>query len=521
MNITMLPINKLHYHPNNPRTDLGDVTEIADSMKVMGVLQNLVVVPYTSTDFPTITIENGDGSDDFVIVAGHRRKKAGHQANLTELPCMISNMSLSEQISTMLIENLQRNSLTTYQESKAIQMMLDLGNTVESIAEKTGFSKSMVEKRAKLAVFDPAAFAATEARNETIPMDHYLKAAKLEDAEERNKLLASVGTKDFDWELKAAKTRIKSKSLRIEQMKLLASFAKPVAAKEADFAFIRGIYSSTEVKDIKVPEDAKTREYFYVEEKSGSISLYRRKSADEISSDEEQKKFAADQDANNTQLKEAAKRSFELRVEFVEKLTAAFIKKRFAAIAPHLAAYLRGQSLNGYELYAFDHDLASKLLGVTMSEENPKVICEADLKEVARKYPERTMLVLCYLQLEDKKLSYVRQEWKKAVYCTVHKEEPKLDRIYDLLSAIGYQMAEEEQQMHDGTHPLFYKEPEKVSNKAPVEDEATVEAEAPAKAVEGTETKVLAEAAANAKADPTAEPTANTDMETSDFSDAA
>lgn len=43
--IVMLPIENLLPHPLNPRKDLGDLTELADSIRAQGVLQNLTVVP--------------------------------------------------------------------------------------------------------------------------------------------------------------------------------------------------------------------------------------------------------------------------------------------------------------------------------------------------------------------------------------------------------------------------------------------------------------------------------------------
>ena len=44
-NIQMIPIRRLIHHPENPRKDLGDLTELAESIKANGVMQNLTVVP--------------------------------------------------------------------------------------------------------------------------------------------------------------------------------------------------------------------------------------------------------------------------------------------------------------------------------------------------------------------------------------------------------------------------------------------------------------------------------------------
>ena len=51
MNIIMIPIDKIYPNPLNPRVDLGDLTELADSIRESGIRQNLTVVEgHTMTD---------------------------------------------------------------------------------------------------------------------------------------------------------------------------------------------------------------------------------------------------------------------------------------------------------------------------------------------------------------------------------------------------------------------------------------------------------------------------------------
>ena len=76
--IVMLPIENLLPHPLNPRKGLGDLTELADSIRTQGVLQNLTVVP-----------EPLEGQDKYRILIGHRRHAAAKLAGLTELPCSV------------------------------------------------------------------------------------------------------------------------------------------------------------------------------------------------------------------------------------------------------------------------------------------------------------------------------------------------------------------------------------------------------------------------------------------------
>ena len=71
-NITMIPVGLLEHHPQNPRLDLGDLTELAESIRNQGVLQNLTVVP--EAHFP--------GDDHYLVVIGNRRMEAAKLAGL-------------------------------------------------------------------------------------------------------------------------------------------------------------------------------------------------------------------------------------------------------------------------------------------------------------------------------------------------------------------------------------------------------------------------------------------------------
>lgn len=122
----MIPIEKLHPHPDNPRKELGDLTELADSIRAKGVFQNLTVVQF---------------EDDYRIIIGHRRRAASELAGLTHLPCVIVDMTPKEQVETMLLENMQREDLTPYEQAQGFQMMIDMGDTVEEIVQKTGTKK--------------------------------------------------------------------------------------------------------------------------------------------------------------------------------------------------------------------------------------------------------------------------------------------------------------------------------------------------------------------------------------------
>lgn len=194
--IKYIPVSKLWRHPDNPRKDLGDVTELAESIKVNGVLQNLTVVPLIGE----IT-KKWDG-ESYRVIIGHRRLAAAKLAGLEELPCVVVEMSDREQLSTMLTENMQRSDLTVYEQAQGFQMMLDMGDTVEDIAEKSGFSATTVRRRVKLLELDKDKFKKSEERG--VSLFEYMELDKLKSPERKNEMLDFIGTDNFKYKLKQA-----------------------------------------------------------------------------------------------------------------------------------------------------------------------------------------------------------------------------------------------------------------------------------------------------------------------------
>lgn len=170
--LTMLPVSAIYPHPDNPRKDVGDVTELADSIKKRGILQNLTVMPghwltmdemaavveaYTEdpTDELKELIETKWSDEGYTTLIGHRRTAAAKLAGISEAPCrIVYGLTKNEQISMMLEENMQRNDLTIYEQAESFQLMLDLGETVETLSDKTGFSKSTIYRRLNIAKLD-------------------------------------------------------------------------------------------------------------------------------------------------------------------------------------------------------------------------------------------------------------------------------------------------------------------------------------------------------------------------------
>ena len=81
--IVKIAVENIYQHPDNPRKDLGDLSELSESIKKKGVMQNLTVIP-GHWDEKMEWHEEG-----YTLIIGHRRCAAAKLAGVKELPCRI------------------------------------------------------------------------------------------------------------------------------------------------------------------------------------------------------------------------------------------------------------------------------------------------------------------------------------------------------------------------------------------------------------------------------------------------
>ena len=126
--IVNISTDRLWPHPENPRKDLGDLTELAESVRKNGIMQNLTIVPLEMADPDAARQREGK---NYTVLIGHRRLAAAKLAGITELPCRIEEgMDKREQVSTMLEENML--DLCQYFGHKKLKVHADFFNSSSS-----------------------------------------------------------------------------------------------------------------------------------------------------------------------------------------------------------------------------------------------------------------------------------------------------------------------------------------------------------------------------------------------------
>lgn len=134
----VIPIDKIAPNPEQPRTEIGDLTDLTESIRQNGVLEPLLVKP------------RGDGT--WMIIAGERRWRASNLAGLVEVPCIEFDIDEKTIAEIALIENLQRKDLTVWEEADGLAYLSGkFGYTHEDIAKKIGKSRTTVTESLTLA----------------------------------------------------------------------------------------------------------------------------------------------------------------------------------------------------------------------------------------------------------------------------------------------------------------------------------------------------------------------------------
>ncbi len=447
-NLQYIEITRLHPHPGNPRKDLGDLTELADSIKAQGVLQNLTVVPLVDLDDPDASV----GNEQYTVIIGHRRLAAAALAGLDKLPCVVVDMDQKQQARTMLMENMQRSDLTVYEQAQGFQMMLDLGDTVEDIAQQSGFSTTTVRRRLKMMELDQDTLKEVSGRQLSI-MD-FDKLAEIEDIKARNECLEKIGTADFERNISWKLREQAEKKNRPAVMKFLKDIkAKEISNNEAWSHKYDQIGSNVYIAEwgpekVKLPDDKGEQVYFNMRPSYFSLHIKRKKAPPVKKTSEELARGKVLREAHKA-MKEMAIKAYTARAAFAKGLTVTKANERDILFGALLAM---GNTVN-YD--TLDRDKVKKILGVPTTYHASRYldVIDAITKVERSKTPE-----LIYSMLNDSE-ELGNFSTYKGDY-PIYAPSAQLRAVYAWLVPLGYEMSDEEKMLQDGTHPL-YKDPDK------------------------------------------------------------
>ena len=136
--VNYIGIHEIMPNVNQPRKTFPEekIEELADSIREHGIIQPIVVRKKQT---------------GYEIVAGERRGRAAMKAGLSEVPCLLRELSDEQNMLIAIIENMQREDLNPIEEAEGLhQMISTFGLTQEQVSKSVGKSRPYITNSLRL-----------------------------------------------------------------------------------------------------------------------------------------------------------------------------------------------------------------------------------------------------------------------------------------------------------------------------------------------------------------------------------
>lgn len=137
--LQQIPLDSIRPNPFQPREafDADAIGELANSMRIVGLLQPIVLRPA--------------GSGAFELIAGERRWRAARQLGWERIGAVIREVDDRTLLTLALVENLQRDALSPIDEAKAYRRLVEeFAATQHEVAELVGRDRSTIANSLRL-----------------------------------------------------------------------------------------------------------------------------------------------------------------------------------------------------------------------------------------------------------------------------------------------------------------------------------------------------------------------------------
>lgn len=137
--VELIELTEIRPNPYQPRRHFDEeaLNELASSIQISGVLQPIIL--------------RKSSVKGYEIIAGERRFRASKLAGKEAIPAIVRELNEEVMMQVAILENLQREDLTSLEEAEAYNMMMDkLSMTQEMVAERLGKSRSYIANHLRL-----------------------------------------------------------------------------------------------------------------------------------------------------------------------------------------------------------------------------------------------------------------------------------------------------------------------------------------------------------------------------------
>jgi ParB family chromosome partitioning protein len=141
--VEMLPLALVRESPSNPRKTFTGIDELAEDVKLRGILQPVLV--------------RAAGSKEYELVFGARRFRAAKAAGMEAIPAFVRALTDEETLEIQLVENSKRADIHPLEEADGYHLLHEkYGHSVDEIAAKVGKSAAPCTSASSAAEAVPA-----------------------------------------------------------------------------------------------------------------------------------------------------------------------------------------------------------------------------------------------------------------------------------------------------------------------------------------------------------------------------
>jgi len=135
--LTELPVRQIQTDPDQPRKDLGDLTELKASIASLGLIQPILVSVL--------------GYERYQIIAGERRFTAVCQLGLERISAIVRTVEEHQRLELQIVENLHRQDLNPLEEAASYRrLMEEFGMRQEDVGVRLGKSRNSISECLRL-----------------------------------------------------------------------------------------------------------------------------------------------------------------------------------------------------------------------------------------------------------------------------------------------------------------------------------------------------------------------------------
>jgi len=235
--ITMIKIERILFDDAQPRQMFVDelLSELAKSIEQDGLLQSIIVRK----------VKGKRGY--FQVVVGARRVRAAQLAKVKLIPAVVAKLNDEKSFELALIENIQREDLTIFEEAYAFFKLMKHGGypSVRSVALRVGKSQNYVQTRLKILQL-PESIQKKVARGK-IGLSQAIAISKIPETKQQEQVASLIVSESLT--IEETESLVMNKTTHIHRRLKMGDIVSPVKVLERLHALL-GVLSSAQWSEL-------------------------------------------------------------------------------------------------------------------------------------------------------------------------------------------------------------------------------------------------------------------------------